>query len=153
MTNRILTMFLFTCLAPPALADQLSATGIGVRDLEVSKKFYAEVLGLTVLRTYELGYLNEIVLGFPEGPEWPKGPKGKGAVVVLMNWPDDKDRQYDGNNVKLVFDVADPAAVIAKIRALGGKIDREATTSEALPGAIIGLGRDPDNYVIEVIKR
>ena len=144
MTNRMLTMLLFTCLPSLTLADQLSATGIGVRDLEVSKKFYADVLGLTVLRTYELGYLNEIVLGFPDG---------KGAVVVLMNWPDDKERQYDGNNVKLVFDVADPAAVIAKIRALGGKIDREATTSEALPGAIIGLGRDPDNYVIEVIKR
>ena len=144
MTNRMLTMLLFTCLPSLTLADQLSATGIGVRDLEVSKKFYADVLGLTVLRTYELGYLNEIVLGFPDG---------RGAVVVLMNWPDDKERQYDGNNVKLVFDVADPAAVIAKIRALGGKIDREATTSEALPGAIIGLGRDPDNYVIEVIKR
>ena len=144
MTNRILTILVCTCLAPLALADQLSATGIGVRDLEVSRKFYAEVLGLTVLRTYELGYLNEVVLGYPDS---------KGAVVVLMNWPNDKDRHYDGNNVKLVFDVADPAAVITKIRALGGKIDREATASESLPGAIIGLGRDPDNHVIEVIKR
>jgi predicted enzyme related to lactoylglutathione lyase len=144
VTNRTLTILLCTLFAPLAQADQLSATGIGVRDLEVSKKFYAEVLGLTVLRTYELGYLNEVVLGYPEG---------KGAVVVLMNWPNDKDRRYDGNHVKLVFDVADPAAVISKIRALGGKIDREATPSEALPGAIIGLGRDPDNYVIEVIKR
>jgi predicted enzyme related to lactoylglutathione lyase len=69
-----------------------------------------------------------------------------------MNWPD-SDRVYEGDNIKLVFDVDDPAAVIARIRARGGKINREAGPIEALPGAIVGMGRDPDNYVIEVLKR
>lgn len=147
MTNRLLILLLCTFIAPAALADQFSATGIGVRDLEASKKFYSEALGLTVLRTYELGYLNEVVMGYPVSAG------ARGPVVVLMNWPNDKDRQYDGNHVKLVFEVADPVAVIEKIRALGGKIDREATAHEALPNALIGMGRDPDNYVIEVIKR
>ena len=130
-------------LAPGAFADRFSAIGIGVRDLEVSTRFYSDILGLKVLRTYELGYLNEVVLGYPDG----------GAVLVLMNWPGDKTRRYDGNDMKLVFDVENPAAVIDRIRALGGTIDREATPSEALPNAVIGLGRDPDNYVVEVIKR
>lgn len=44
-------------------------------------------------------------------------------------------------------------AVISRIRARGGKIDREAEPIAALPGAIVGLGRDPDNYVVEVLKR
>lgn len=147
MTRRLLTLLLCMFSAQASLADQLSATGIGVADLEVSKRFYAQTLGLVVLRTYELGYLNEVVMGYPENAA------GRGPVVVLMNWPEDKDRHYDGNNVKLVFDVADPVAVIAKIRAFGSKVDREATPHTALPGAIIGMGRDPDNHVIEVIKR
>ena len=43
-------------------------------------------------------------------------------------------------------------AVISRIRARGGKIDREAEPIDALPGAIVGLGRDPDNYVVEVLS-
>jgi lactoylglutathione lyase len=127
----------------PQSDDQLSAVGIGVENLEASVAFYADVLNLEVLRTYELGYLNEIVMGYKDKP---------GAVIVLMNWPD-SDRVYEGDNIKLVFDVDDPAAVIARIRARGGKINREAGPIEALPGAIVGMARDPDNYVIEVLKR
>ena len=116
--------------------------GIGVADLGVSEEFYRDVLGLQVLRTYELGYLNEIVLGYEHG---------EGAVVVLMNWPE-QSRSYDGNDVKLVFYVADPAAVIERIRRRGGKIDREATPITALNGRVVGLARDPDNYVVEVVE-
>jgi catechol 2,3-dioxygenase-like lactoylglutathione lyase family enzyme len=128
--------------AAPA-ANYLGAMGIGVSDLQRSTSFYTEVLGLEVMRTYELGYIEEIVLGWPDST---------GAVVVLMHWPD-QPRRYDGNDVKLVFYVDDPAAVIARIRERGGRIDREATPHEAVDGAIVGLGRDPDNYVVEVLER
>jgi len=121
---------------------RLGAMGIGVADLEASQAFYADVLGLEVKRVYELGYINEIVMGFP-GDE--------GAVLVLMNWPNER-RAYEGNDVKLVFYIDDAAAVINKIRARGGRIDREATPIDALPGTLVGLGRDPDNYVVEVIE-
>jgi len=122
----------------------LGATGIGVKDLDASARFYADVLGMRVLRRFELGYLNEVVLGFPDD---------NGAHLVLMNWPGDATRHYDGNDVKLVFYVHDPAQVIELIRRHGGKIDREAKPIEALNGAIVGLGRDPDNYVIELLAR
>jgi len=128
--------------AAPA-ANYLGAMGIGVSDLQRSTRFYTDVLGLEVMRTYELGYIEEIVLGWPDST---------GAVVVLMHWPD-QPRRYDGNDVKLVFYVDDPAAVIARIRERGGRIDREATPHEAVDGAIVGLGRDPDNYVVEVLER
>jgi catechol 2,3-dioxygenase-like lactoylglutathione lyase family enzyme len=126
--------------APP----MLGVVGIGVRDLAVSAAFYADVLGLQELRRYELGYIEEIVIGVPDGA---------GTSIVLMHWPDDASRRYDGNDVKLVFYVDDPAAVLERIRARGGKIDREATPIEVLNGRVVGLGRDPDNYVIEVIAR
>jgi catechol 2,3-dioxygenase-like lactoylglutathione lyase family enzyme len=133
--------------APAVSADApnvLGSVGIGVKDLQRSIAFYGDVLGMKVLRRFELGYLNEVVLGFPEG---------SGTNVVLMNWPQEGARQYDGNNVKLVFYVHDPAAVIARIRAHGGRIDREAAPLEALNGTVVGLGRDPDNYVVELLGR
>lgn len=123
--------------------DYLGAVGIGVSDLQRSTRFYTEVLGLQVLRTYELGYIEEIVLGWPGTT---------GSVVVLMHWPG-QDRAYAGNDVKLVFYVDDPAAVIERIRERGRAIDREAIPHEAVDGAIVGLGRDPDNYVVEVLQR
>ncbi len=132
--NGLRVLALAACLISPAVwADTpaLGAMGIGVRDLAVSAKFYTEVLGLETLRTYELGYLDEIVLGFPEGG---------GAVVVLMHWAQDTGRRYDGSDVKLVFYVPDPATVIERIRERGGLIEREATPIEALNGTIVGLG-------------
>ncbi len=129
--------------APEAPPPVLGAVGIGVSDLEASAAFYQDILGLQVLRTYELGYINEIVLGYPDGD---------GAALVLMNWPD-QDRSYHGGDVKVVFYVADPAAVIQRIRARGGRIDREAGPIDVLPGRLVGLGRDPDDYVVEVISQ
>lgn len=149
MMLRPLLAVLMLSLASWSHADFLGLTGIGVKDLDASKAFYTEVLGMQVARTYELGYLNEIVLVYPQV----EGAAARGGSLVLMNWPKDKDRTYDGNNVKLVFEVADPAAIAAKIRARGLKIDREAGPVESLPGAVIAMARDPDNYVIELLKR
>ena len=128
-----------------AAEDRLGAMGIGVADLAASTEFYQDVLGLEVLRSYELGYLNEIVLGYSQA-------NAEAAVVVLMNWPE-QSRSYDGDNVKLVFYIDDPAAAIERIREKGGEILREATPIEALNGRVVGMGRDPDNYVVEVIAR
>ncbi len=128
----------------PMAPNVLGSVGIGVSDLERSTQFYGDVLGMRVMRRFELGDLNEVVLGFPDGT---------GANFVLMNWPHDPSRRYDGNNVKLVFYVDDPASVIARIRAHGGKIDREAEPMEVLNGTVVGLGRDPDNYVVELLAR
>ena len=129
---------------PAPATPMLGAVGIGVKDLAASTRFYSDVLGMKVLRRFELGYLNEVVMGFPDAT---------GATVVLMNWPGDAARRYDGNDVKLVFYVHDPAQIIELIRKSGGKIDREAKPIEALNGTVVGLGRDPDNYVIELLAR
>ena len=131
--------------APPTpAADVLGAVGIGVADLAASTAFYVEVLGMKQLQTFHVGDLDEVVVGFPQGTS---------AAVVLMHWQNDAARKYDGTNVKLVFDVDDPAAVLARVRARGGKVEREAMPIEVLNGRIVGLGRDPDNYLIELLKR
>ena len=128
----------------PAAPPTLGTVGIGVKDLKVSAAFYADVLGMQELRRYELGYIEEIVMGYPGVT---------GTAVVLMHWPNDSTRRYDGNDMKLVFYVDDPAAVLERIRARGGRIDREATPIAVLNGRVVGMGRDPDNYVIELLAR
>jgi predicted enzyme related to lactoylglutathione lyase len=67
-----------------------------------------------------------------------------------MNWPKDK-KKYDGDNVKIVFEVEDAKEVMKKIKKAGGKIDREALPHYTIEG-LVGLGRDLDNYVVEVIQ-
>lgn len=147
-------LLLISCLAgcantKPQQIERLGAVGIGVSNLATSSEFYQQVLGLKLLRTYELGYLDELVLGY----DGPKASQPNAAVVVLMHWPNDANRQYGSGELKLVFYVDDPKAVLERIRQRGGTIDREATPHPALNGGLVGLARDPDNYIIEILQR
>ena len=106
--------------------SKLGFVGIGVSNIEKSTKFYQEILGLEIIGTYDNvvvdnedgseSYLNEVVLGYKDKP---------GTLLVLMNWPKD-EKEYDGDNVKIVFEVEDAKAVMKKIENAGGKIDRYA---------------------------
>ena len=120
----------------------LGAVGIGVSDLERSVDFYSRVLGMSQTQTFKLDYMDEVVLAF----------EGRTAVV-LMHYTDGSARNYKDNPVKLVFYVTDPKVVIDRIRAEGLEITREPVPNATLSGAIIGLAKDPDGYVIELIKR
>ena len=89
LTHKLVIYSMACLVASQTWAEErLSALGIGVSDLQHSTAFYADVLELEVLRTYELGSLNEVVLGFPDS---------RGAVLVLMNWPN-QQRRYQGND-------------------------------------------------------
>ena len=121
-------------------ADYIGAVGIGVSDLARSATFYARVLGMKQTATFEIAYMDEIVMAH----------EGRNAVV-LMHWTDGSPRNYRDNPVKLVFYVTDPVAVIERIRAEGLEITLEPAPYPALGGVIIGMGKDPDGYVIELI--
>ncbi|HEY4943180.1 MAG TPA: VOC family protein [Rhizomicrobium sp.] len=122
-------------------ADYLGATGIGVSDLKRSAEFYSKVLGMKQMQTFKLDYMDEIVLGH----------EGRSAVV-LMHYTDGSARNYKDNPIKLVFYVTDPAAVAGRIRAEGCEIIREPAPIATLGGAIVGLAKDPDGYVIELLQ-
>ncbi|MGD2134235.1 MAG: VOC family protein [Maricaulaceae bacterium] len=128
--------------APALRSEYMTAVGIGVSDLEASTTFYENALGMTQLTTYELDYMNEVVLGFPGGE----------AVVVLMHYIDGREVDYEANPVKLVFRVPDPVAFAEQIRAAGGVIEREPVAAESVGGAVVGFARDPDGYQIEILQ-
>ena len=130
---------------------KLGFVGIGVSNLEESTKFYKEALGLKVLGTYEnievdnsdgsKWYVDEVVVGNDETE----------TGLVLMNWGRE-NRTYNGNNQKIVFVVNNAVEVMQKIRLAGGKIEREALPHYSIDGGLVGLARDPDNYVVEIVQ-
>lgn len=125
----------------PRSPDYLGATGIGVSNLARSVDFYTRVLGMKQLQTFKLDYMDEVVVAH----------EGRTAVV-LMHYTDGSARNYKDNPIKLVFYVTDPKAVAERIRADGLEITREPTPIETLGGAIVGLAKDPDGYVIELLQ-
>jgi len=122
--------------------DFLTAVGIGVADLERSTRYYEQVLGMTKIRTFEVEYMDEVMLAH----------EGRNAVV-LMHYTDGSARNYKDNPVKLVFYVTDPAAIAAKVKAAGFEVTREPAPIESLGGAMVCLAKDPDGYTIELIQR
>ncbi|MEM5515789.1 VOC family protein [Henriciella sp. AS95] len=126
---------------PKTPATSLSAVGIGVADLDVSNTFYTDVIGMRPVATFNLDYMDEIVLVMPGG----------GSAIVLMEWTDGSERTLGSNGIKLVLRSPDPAALAARIRDAGYEIIREPTPSEAVGGAIVGFARDPDGYLLELL--
>ena len=121
--------------------DYLSAVGIGVADLDRSVDFYCGALGMQKTQTFKLPHMEEIIVQH----------EGRNAVV-LMHYTDGSTPNYRDNPVKLVFYVADAKARTEAIRAAGLEITREAEALPAMGNAIIGMGKDPDGYVIELIQ-
>lgn len=122
-------------------AENLAAVGIGVADMVRSEDFYTRVLGMQVQQRIELPHLREVIVGF----------EGR-TSVVLMHWLDGSNPNYRNNPVKLVFYVPDAKKMIEAIRADGLAITREAEPLADFNNLIIGLGTDPDGYVVEFIQ-
>jgi lactoylglutathione lyase len=128
--------------AAPAQKDPLlSAVGIGVSDLAKSTDFYVNVMGMQKIRSYKLDYMDEEVLGYPDGESY----------IVLMHWTDGSPRIYKDLPIKIVTRVKDPAALAAKIKAAGFEVTREPQPSDQVGGAIVGFAKDPDGYVLELL--
>ena len=121
--------------------DYLTAVGIGVSDLARSQAFYEDVLGMQVAQTFKLDYMDEIMLVH----------EGRNAVI-LMHWTDGSAKNYRDVPVKLVFYVVDPKGMAARIRGAGLEVTREPEPIDTLGGAVVGLAKDPDGYVIELIE-
>jgi lactoylglutathione lyase len=121
--------------------DFLTAVGIGVSDLARSEDFYTRVLGMQRTGTFKVEYMDEVMVAH----------EGRSAVV-LMHYTDGSSPNYRDNPVKLVFYVTDPVGLIERIRADGLEITREPAPVEGMGGAVIGLAKDPDGYVIELIQ-
>jgi lactoylglutathione lyase len=121
-------------------------TMLRVGDLQRSIRFYADVLGMKVLRTtdrpeqkYTLAFV-----GY--------GDESEHAVLELTYNYD--VGTYDLGNAygHIAIEVPDAAAACAAVRAKGGKVTREAGPVKG-GTTVIAFVEDPDGYKIELIER
>lgn len=121
-------------------------TMLRVNDLEASKRFYCEVLGMKVLRENEYpdGKFTLCFVGY--------GSEDESAVIELTyNWGKSSYTLGDAFG-HIAIGTPDIRDACEKIRAAGGRITRE-------PGpmkhgkTMIAFVEDPNGYKIELIER
>lgn len=120
-------------------------TMLRVGDLNASKRFYCDVLGMKVLREedYPDGKFTLCFVGFG-------GEATETVIELTHNW--DTPRYELGNAFgHIALGTDDIHAAVERIRASGGKVTRE-------PGpmkhgtTVIAFVEDPDGYKVELIE-
>jgi lactoylglutathione lyase len=121
-------------------------TMIRVNDLEASKRFYCEALGMKVLREKEYpdGKFTLCFVGF--------GGEDETAVVELTyNWGRSSYTLGDAFG-HIAIAAPDIHAACDRVRAAGGKVTREPGPMK-FGGGVIAFVEDPNGYKIELIER
>jgi predicted enzyme related to lactoylglutathione lyase len=118
----------------PRSPDYLTAAGIGVSNLKRSAEFYEHALGMKPTQRIKLDHMEEIIMSH----------EGRNAVV-LMHYTDGSNPNCANLPVKLVFYVTDPKTIAARVT-------RAPEPVPSFNNAVIGLCKDPDGYVVELIE-
>lgn len=121
-------------------------TMLRVGNLDTSLAFYTDVLGMQLLRRqdYPEGLFTLAFVGY--------GPEDTNTVLELThNWD---TSSYDLGNAygHIALGVPDAYAACEKIKALGGRVVREAGPMKH-GSTVIAFVEDPDGYKIELIQR
>ncbi len=121
-------------------------TMLRVTDLEVSKKFYTEILGMTLLREKEMphGEFTLAFLGY--------GDESDNAVLELTyNWGVDN---YEMGNAygHIALEVEDIYATVERLEAQGYKASRPPGPMKG-SDTVLTFIKDPDGYPIELIHQ
>ncbi len=121
-------------------------TMLRVGNLDRSIEFYTKVLGMRVLRSteYPSGRFTNTFVGYQDETEGP-------VLELTYNWDTDS---YDLGTAygHIALEVEDAYAACDKIRALGGKVVREAGPMKH-GTTVIAFVEDPDHYKIELIQK
>ncbi len=120
-------------------------TMLRVGDLDKSKQFYCDVLGMKLLRQkdYPGGEFTLAFVGYGE-------EKDNTVIELTYNWGTDS---YDiGNGYgHIALGVDDIYGTCDKIKSLGGKVSREPGPMKH-GSTVIAFVEDPDGYKIELIQ-
>lgn len=119
-------------------------TMIRVGDMQKSKQFYSDILGMKLLREkdYPDGEFTLAFMGYGEEDE-------NTVLELTHNW--DTNRYDHGNAFgHLAVEVEDVYQAVDRIRAQGGNVVREAGPMKH-GTTVIAFVEDPDGYKIELL--
>ena len=120
-------------------------TMIRVGDLDRSIAFYTGVMGMSLLRRqdYPEGKFTLAFVGYGNDP-------GAAELELTHNWGVEKYEIGTGYG-HVAIEVSDAAKACDAVRALGGKVTREAGPMKH-GTTVIAFVEDPDGYKIEFIQ-
>tara|TARA_B100000686_G_C16789214_1_gene977410 strand:+ start:1852 stop:2292 length:441 start_codon:yes stop_codon:yes gene_type:complete len=127
--------------------SRLLHTMIRVKDLELSLKFYTELLGMNLLRKndYPTGKFTLAFVGY--------GDEENHTVIELThNWDQDDPYEHGDGFGHIAISVEDAYKVCEKLSIEGVKIPRPAGPMKG-GTRVIAFIEDPDGYKIELIQR
>ncbi len=123
--------------------NQISGFGINVADLDRSTEFYTRGLGLQEKGKYDLGHMHEVLIG----------SDGDAVSILLIKHTARTEAPDIGTGYeKIVLACDDVAAVYERALAEGGTSQLEPRTIEQM-GLTVAMVRDPDGYLIELVKQ
>ena len=125
---------------------RLLHTMLRVGNLDASLRFYTEVLGMRLLRRtdYPEGRFTLAFVGYGEEIDHT-------VIELTHNW-DTASYELGNGFGHLAVEVPNAAAACDQVRALGGKVTREAGPMKHRT-TVIAFVEDPDGYKIEFIQR
>ena len=125
---------------------RLLHTMLRVGKLDASLRFYTEVLGMRLLRRtdYPEGRFTLAFVGYGEEIDHT-------VIELTHNW-DTASYELGNGFGHLAVEVPNAAAACDQVRALGGKVTREAGPMKHCT-TVIAFVEDPDGYKIEFIQR
>lgn len=126
------------------MLEKIHHLAIIASDIEVSKRFYCDVLGFTILaETYRA-----------ERDSWKVDLALNGNYLIeLFSFPDAPARvnQPEARGLRhLAFAVRDMAAAVATLQARG--LELEAVRVDELTGSAYTFFKDPDGLPIELVE-
>ena len=90
----------------PSATTYLSAVGIGVSDLDQSRDFYQERVGLIERQFINTDRYDEYIMGTDDDR--------RSLSLVLMHWTDDSEPRYRGNETRIALISEDPDEIIER---------------------------------------
>lgn len=137
--------------SPRSFPNRVLYTMIRAADLDRSIAFYRDILGMDELRreTFPDARFTLAFMGY--------GDEVSGAMIELTwNW-DEGEYTHGTGFGHIALGVKNIASVIARVRALGGKVVRAPGPMTVAPTEtgvreIIAFIEDPDGYRIELIE-
>jgi len=118
-------------------------TGITVRDLDRSIKFYTEIMGMKLLAKIKNPYTN--------GEFAELGSAENEIPVLELNWYEDQSEYRSGDELDhLGFLVGDAKKELERLRSLGVEIAKEPYESS---NHIVFFAKDPDGIWLEIFSK